>query len=201
MASLISFLFGCNGGDSAYPIQMAVLIDYVDREGNVIIMEGADSADSLAAPKPLEILSITNENGIPVEFGAGRDPIRRNGSYLGIEILEDFYTDSPEMDHQYSIKYKLPSLGESVEEIKLIFHTDGWSSEFTHAWYNNKEILRHITNKDLYPNYYRPDKTLSADDWKEFERREKELMYNGKDMVAYISGFDITLVLPVDTVQ
>jgi hypothetical protein len=203
MASLISLLFGCNddGNGALGPIIPLVRIEYVDKEGNPILEE-SESIQLYENGERLDVLSVTDDKGIAIEFGYTFD------SFLHTEIFDKvfFETSIPKMDRQYVIKYKVPrslgesiEVGESVEEIRLTFRIDGYngySSKFTNAWYKGKE-LRIVPPELINPNCYNPQ---VEPDEEAIERTKKELLYSG-DTVALMDGFYIHLILPTERVK
>ena len=193
--ALLVFLFGCNAKDKGYidvpgPIIPQVNLEYVDREGNPLLQE-SDLKNLYEKGVHLDVLSVTDDRGVSIEYGFDFNSVWHT------RILEQFYINSPKMEKHYIIKYRVPQLlGESVEELKLIFKVDGFDSKFTKAWYNEKEILCFVTIDSICPEWRNPQYNVQ-ENIEEFERRKKELLYNG-DTVAYIEGDNIFLVLPVE---
>jgi len=188
------FLFGCNDhGDAGIPdpIVPEVSIEYVDREGKPIMKE-SELLQQYEKGIFLDIQSVTDEKDKDIEFRFGFN------SELHVIISEMFTLESLNTARSYSIKYKYPYLlGESVEELIVIFSVNGWDSKFTKAWYNGEKIDRFVTEAMFYPeNTIKPIPEEDLDAIKAYENRRKELLYNG-NTVAFIEGFSIRLILPL----
>ncbi|MDR0573967.1 MAG: hypothetical protein LBG96_08075 [Tannerella sp.] len=198
-ALIISF-YGCNDKDNMEvfgPIIPEVFIEYVDKEGNSIL-EKSELVQLYEKGERLNVLSVTDDKGVSFMNNEGFGIDLSIG--LHTDIFEKFYLETPKMDRQYIIKYKVPrslgesiEVGESVEELKLTFCVDGIHSEFTNAWYNGKE-LRLVPPELIDPDLYNPQ--VDPDE-EAIERRKKELLYSG-DTVAYVEGFVIYLILPTE---
>ena len=138
----------------------------------------------------MEILSFTNESGIPVEYRLDY----KVGHLFGLGITE---YQGRKSEYSYIIKYKIPLItGDSVEEIRVTLKDkngipDGWHN----CQYNGKDI-RIYTIDELQPGYNDPQRVI---DEEEIHRRYNEMLYNG-DLVAADGGEGISLILPVDIV-
>jgi len=180
--ALFIFLFGCNdkGNVEVFgSIIPDVAIHFVDKEGNSISMEPYENKVLL------DVLSVTDDKGSAVEFS-------------GLRILEQFSVESPQIDRQYTIKYKVPKFsGEAIEELKLVFSVDSINSKFTKAWYNGEEISPIITFDAICPEC-RNDPQYLQDNIEEIKLRIKDIIYNGEGVVAHSEGFRIFIVIPVE---
>ncbi|MDR2914246.1 MAG: hypothetical protein LBV74_05385 [Tannerella sp.] len=136
---LLSFLFGCNGGSVPVPIFIEVNIRYVDTDGNFLLKEPENETnETLTGRSPLEVLSVTDEKGNPVEFWV-RTPPSVPYTMPRIDVDKSFNDATPKRVREYTVKYKVPSLlGDAIEEVRLIYNVD--THGYTHAWYNNREI-------------------------------------------------------------
>ena len=202
-ATSFIFLFGCNkdkGNLEVFgPIYPNVSIEYVDKNGNPILQESELRQMYENGEKYFEVLSVTDDKG--VSFGFGHFG---NGSAWSPDILERFDVESPKMDRHYTLKFKAPRiLGESVQELKLTFSVEGIDSKFTYASYNGEEI-RHFVTADLFcPECLVNPHVFDLEDIQNrelVEGRIKALLYNG-EANAYIEGFTIYLILPVERIK
>ena len=175
---------GCNNNELATspPIMPNIIIEYVDKEGNRINLYSDN----------LEIISITDEKNDSIGFRLPDYPLLR------ILFNDGFSIESPKTEKQYEIKYHIPNLlGETIEELRLIFNVNKVYSTFTDAWYNGNKILNFVSFYSLCPECINPQYNIQDNlNIEEFERRKKELMYNGTT-AAYIEGFNIYIILPV----
>jgi hypothetical protein len=193
---LLLFLFSCqNNGNIEVPedIVPVIYLEYIDKEGNRIINE----TDHLfGIENPLEVLSITDENDKPIQIGKSRV---FNTSTVCFGISEIFSFESPKVERIYSVKFKFPYiLEESVEELKLIFSVNGLDSKFTNAWHNSIKIDRFVTEEMFFPqNTITPIHADDLDAITAYEKRKKELLYNG-NTVAFIEGSNINLIIPIN---
>jgi len=140
----------------------------------------------------MEIVSFTNENGIPVEYKLNFTI----GHMFGLSITEN---EDRKKEYNYIIKYKIPLIaGESVEELKVTFKEPA-DYGVPIGWYNcqyNGKNVRLYTLNELYPGYNDPQRVI---DEEKHNERVREMLYNG-DLVGVDVGKSITLSLPVDIV-
>ena len=201
LAGLLPFLSGCDKNEAVYVYTPEIEIQYTNTEGNILYFDkdGSisyfDKDDYFSQIKniktcPMEILSFTNESGIPVEYRLDY----KVGHLFGLGITE---YQGRKSEYSYIIKYKIPLItGDSVEEIRVTLKDkngipDGWHN----CQYNGKDI-RIYTIDELQPGYNDPQRVI---DEEEIHRRYNEMLYNG-DLVAADGGEGISLILPVDIV-
>ena len=205
LAGLLPFLSGCDKNEAVYVYTPEVEIQYVNTEGNILYFDkdGSisyfDKDDYYSQIKniseedflktcPMEILSLTNEIGIPIEYRLDY----KTGYFFRFSITEK---EGRKSEYSYIIKYKIPLItGDSVEEIRVTLKDkngipDGWYN----CQYNGKDI-RVYTIDELFPGHNDPQRVI---DEEEDYRREREMLYNG-DLVAADGGEGISLILPVD---
>jgi hypothetical protein len=134
--ALFAVMFGCSVIEYApYPIHPGFYIEYVDKEGNPVMSEEELKELYEKGERILEVLSVTDDKGVSIEFRYGFCACLRTS------IFDKLDTRSPKMERQYTVKYKVPRiLGESIEELNLILSVDGYSSKFTKASYNGNEL-------------------------------------------------------------
>ena len=207
LAGLLPFLSGCDKNEAVYVYTPEIEIQYTNTEGNILYFDkdGSisyfDKDDYFSQIKniskeyflktcPMEILSFTNESGIPVEYRLDY----KVGHLFGLGITE---YQGRKSEYSYIIKYKIPLItGDSVEEIRVTLKDkngipDGWHN----CQYNGKDIRIYTIDK-LQPGYNDPQRVI---DEEEIHRRYNEMLYNG-DLVAADGGEGISLILPVDIV-
>ena len=207
LAGLLPFLSGCDKSEAVYAYVPSIEIRYVDNEGNILYFDKDGgisyfnkvdyysqiknmSEEDFLKTCPMEILSFTNESGIPVEYRLDY----KVGHLFGLGITE---YQGRKREYSYIIKYKIPLItGDSVEEIRVTLKDkngipDGWYK----CQYNGKDI-RVYTIDELFPGHNDPQRVI---DEEEDYRREREMLYNG-DLVAADGGEGISLILPVDFV-
>ena len=191
-------LSGCNdkGTLGVNPLTPMINIEFVDLEGNSLNKALYETG------VVLDVLSVTNDKGVSVKFNF------HEGLIMILEHPINLESESPEKwpktDWQYTVRYKVPQLiGESIEELKLIFSFDGYDSKFTKAWYNGKEITRFVTLDSICPECMVNPHVFDLEDIQNrelVERRIKELLYNG-EANAFIEGHYIELKLPVEKIK
>lgn len=206
IAGLLPFLFGCDKNEAVFAYAKGIGIQYVDKEGNTLYFDKDGSIsyfdkvdyysqnlseEDFLKTSPMEILSFTNESGIPVEYRLDY----KVGHLFGFGIIEN---EGRKREYSYIIKYKIPPItGESVEELRVTLKEteygipDGWYK----CQYNGKDI-RVYTIEDIFPDIHNPQQVI---DEEEHSRRLTEILYNG-DLVAADGGEGISLILPVDIV-
>ena len=184
-------LSGCyDNGNYKYHLAPRMGIEFVDKEGNILNRELYEKG------VVLDVLSVTDDKGVSVKFSDWN---------FGITV-STYIPESPEKwpktERQYAIKYKVPQLsGESIEELKLILSLDGYSSEFTKAWYNGEEIKRLATIDSICPECRNPQNLQENPNLGELiGSRMKELLYNG-EANAFVNGNSIKIMLPVENVK
>ena len=194
----LNVLSGCydKGNYEDYHLTLSMGIEFVDKEGNILNEELYEKG------VVLDVLSVTDDKGVSVKFNF------HEGLIMILEHPINLESESPEKwpktDWQYTVRYKVPQLiGESIEELKLIFSFDGYDSKFTKAWYNGKEITRFVTLDSICPECMVNPHVFDLEDIQNrelVERRIKELLYNG-EANAFIEGYNIELKLPVENVK
>jgi hypothetical protein len=121
--------------------------------------------------------------------------LTRNYFGYGGDLFE--YYDLEETIRHYIFKYKVPSIkGESVEEIKAIFHYFGGYGKFTDVWYNGKKIP--ITDIEEIKALYPPEDSPDRYDREVHERIMKETYYSGKLMAIMTEGSGLEIIIPVE---
>lgn len=121
------------------------------------------------------------------------DSVLRDRFSFGVEFFE---CDAPEATRHYELKYKVPSFkGESVEEIKGIYHHQGGlKGSFTEVLYNGKAIPI-IDHDEIKAYYTNPDKSINTD---RYITIIKETHYSGNPVAIRSVGTQIYLVLPYE---
>lgn len=208
IVGLFAILSGCdkNNNEAVIVHTPEMEIQFVNNEGKIlhfdkdggisfldyeIYSNGNISDENFLEKCPLEVLSITDENGIPVKYKLNYAV----GLWFRFRFVN--YQERKKEDI-YIIKYKIPLItGESVEELRGTLkknengHPDGWYN----CQYNGKNI-RVYTLEELYPDYYNPHRVI---DKEEDSRRVREMLYNG-DLVGADGVSGISFSLPVDIV-
>ena len=169
-------------------------IEYLDKEKKgYLLLEGEELIARQNDLMDIETLSFTDEiTGLSFAEPGKRKAMRNMIGY-GPEIFE--YYDVETIRH-YVFKYKIPSIkGESVEEIKAIFHFFGfWGGKFTEVWYNGKAIpmMDRVEINERFP----PEGSDDRYDRDVYERIMKETYYCG-DLVAVTNGWRIYIMIPI----
>ena len=207
LAGLLPFLSGCDKNEAVYVYTPEVEIQYVNTEGNILYFDkdGSisyfDKDDYYSQIKniseedflkicPMEILSFTNEIGIPIEYRLDY----KTGCFFRFSIKEN---EGRKSEHSYIIKFKNPLIaGESVEELRVTLKEnhgipDGWHN----CKYNGNDI-RVYTIEDIIPDTHNPRRVIDDD---EDSRRLTEMLCSG-DLVAYETDGSILVIIPVDIV-
>ena len=214
-AFFLFFLFGCNSNDSVVvmtppddtEVEMTppenshevggpdfvipgFYIEYYDKENKGRILMDRE-----------EIIAFTNDK-MTVEFISAIDEITGWSFMEPHEILvekafsvgmEFFELWDPKVIRHYSVKFKVPFFkGESVEEIKFIYHHS--YDEYRgvkEAWYNGKEIP--LKQKEPY---IPPEEVYDSEDQ---IRVTMETYYSG-DLVGVISESrtNVHIVVPIE---
>ncbi|MDR0393576.1 MAG: hypothetical protein LBH77_00300 [Tannerella sp.] len=106
------------------------------------------------------------------------------------------YYDLQETIRHYIFKYKVPSIkGDSVEEIKGVYHYYGGCGRFTEVWYNGKKIP--ITNIEEIWALYPPENSPDRYDRDVHERILKETYYSG-NIMAIMTASRIDIIIPIE---
>jgi hypothetical protein len=205
LAGLLPFLFGCDKNEAVFAYAKGIGIQYVDKEGNTLYFDKDGSIsyfdkvdyysqnlseEDFLKTSPMEILSFTNESGIPVEYRLDY----KVGHLFGFGIIDNGERKS---EHSYIIKFKNPLItGESVEELRVTLKEnhgipDGWHN----CKYNGNDI-RVYTIEDIIPDTHNPQRVI---DEEEDSRRWTEMLFSG-DLVAYEADGSILVIIPVDIV-
>ena len=205
IVGLFTLLCGCDKTNTAvWAYAPEIEFQFVDNEGNVLrfdkdgkisfhdfveldatLDENGDK--NFLEKNPIEVLSITDENG---------NPVRYKFDYKAGFQFKFTFTDKSvkKREYEYTIKYKIPLIeGETVEELKLKLKEI--SGEWYNCQYNGKSI--HIyTIQELFPDYNDPQAIIDIEKNKD---RLRETLYNG-DLVAIGTAGSISISLPVDIV-
>jgi hypothetical protein len=221
-AFFLFFLFGCNNIDSDVKIEIpeeipdveitppnnsdnevgipefispSIHIEYLDKEKKgYLLLEDEELFARQNDLMDVEFLSFTDEiTGLSFIEQQEAHAIR-NMFGLGPEIFE--YYDKQETIRHYIFKYKVPSIkGETVEEIKGIYHYYGGYGKYTEVWYNGKVIP--IMDKEEINKLYPPEGSNDRYDRDVYERIMKETYYSG-DLIAVTTASRIYIVIPVE---
>ena len=108
-----------------------------------------------------------------------------------------FRLESPETTRNYVIKYKVPSFkGESIEEIKGIYHHKGGiKGVFTEVLYNGEQIP--ILDIEEIGKPFTTE-TGGIIDHEGYNNMIKETHYNGKPVAIRAQGTEVYIVLPYE---
>jgi hypothetical protein len=173
----------------------SMLIEYLDKEKKgYLLLEGEELFARQNDFMNVERLSCIDEiTGL--SFMEQRETLSvRNPFGCGLETFE--YYDMQEKIRHYIFKYKVPSIkGESVEEIKAIYHYYGGYGKYTEVWYNGKVIP--IMDKEEIRERYPPEGSNDRYDREVYERIMKETYYSG-DLVGVTLASHIYIVIPVE---
>jgi len=192
---------GCNGcyGGSILLAQPGIRIEYFDKECELgfRLRSGQEYVDYIDERITVEVISYMDEitgNSLTkiLDEYRGVNSISRDILQFGSEFFE---RDSPEVIRDYVLKYKVPSFkGESIEEIRGIYHHEGGlNGSFTEVWYNGKIIP--IIDYEEIEKYYSPGPGIV--NTVRYESIIKETHYSGEP-VAIQNGYCLYLVLPYE---
>lgn len=203
LAGLLPFLSGCDKNEGVYAYSKEIEIQYVDKQGNILYFDKDgniscfDKVDYFSRKLneedflttcPMEIISFTNERGIPVEYKL---------DYQVGHLFRFRMNDGRKSEYGYVVKYKIPLItGDSVEELRVTLKEnhgipDGWHN----CKYNGNDI-RVYTIEDIIPDTHNPQRVI---DEEEDSRRWTEMLFSG-DLVAYEADGSILVIIPVDIV-
>jgi hypothetical protein len=172
-----------------------ILIEYLEKEiKGYLLLEGEELKARQNDRMEVEFISIIDEITGKSFKEPKKESLIRSMFGCGPESFE-YYDKDPVVRH-YVYKYKVPSIkGESIEEIKGIFHYFGGYGYYTEVWYNGKAVpLMDGKEVDaLYP----PDDSPDRYDKDVYERIMKETYYSG-DLIAIRRQSSIYLVIPVE---
>lgn len=178
-------------------ISPSIHIEYLDKEKKgYLLLEGEELIARQNDLMNVEFLSFTDEiTGLSfIEQEPLEARVIRNVFGYGPEIFE--YYDVQETIRNYIFKYKAPSIkGESIEEIKGIYHYYGGYGKFTEVWYNGKVVP--IMDKEEIYELYPPEGSNDRYDREVYERIMKETYYSG-DLIAVTTASEIYIVIPVE---
>jgi len=179
------------------------IIEYFDKEGVgfKLLKGGQEYLDYTYEYMTFEIISfideITGKSALSHmdRFKEGIvDSVNRiNFSF----VTERFLLDSPEATRNYVLKYKEPSfMGESIEEIKCIYHHHGGiKGIFTEVWYNGEQIPI-IDFEDIENPFI--TETGGIIDYDGYYNAIKETHYTGKPVVIRQAKSFLYFVLPYE---
>lgn len=206
LAGLLPFFSGCDKNGGVYVYSPEMEIKYINTEGNILYFDKDGrisycdineypsqlnniSEEDFLKTCPMEILSFTNEIGIPVEYGLDY----KTGYFFRFRLTE---YEGRKSEYSYIIKYKIPLItGDSVEEIRVTLKDkNGIPGGWRNCQYNGKDI-RVYTIEEFFPDYHDPQRVIDEEEF----RRYLEMLYNG-DLAAVDGGALISLILPIDIV-
>lgn len=198
------FMGGCDKNEAVPGYAKGIGIHYVDKEGNILYFDKDGSIsyfdkvdyysqnlseEDFLKTCPMEILSFTDESGIPLEHKFSY----KVGHLFRFGIIEN---EGQKREYNYIVKYKIPPIsGGSVEELRVTLKEteygipDGWFN----CQYNGKNI-RIITTEELFPDIHNPQQVI---DEEEHNRRLIEMLHNG-DLLAHEVDGSILVIIPVD---
>ena len=179
--------------DADYFFSPLITIEYTDKKNNNLIKNidiDKSAIQVIIKDKDIfEVVSITDTYGESfisdeVIMGKGERPL------IGFFIFESFSLNSPVIERDYIVKYKIPPiLGKNkVEELKITFSVKN-KDKFTRISYNNKD-LKLVSVRSLIP-----DTTTNEIDWNEVQRKIDKLLYCG-EIVACIEGSSVHIIIP-----
>ena len=203
LAGLLPFLSGCDKNEGVYAYSKEIEIQYVDKQGNILYFDKDgniscfDKVDYFSRKLneedflttcPMEIISFTNERGIPVEYKL---------DYQVGHLFRFRLNDGRKSEYGYVVKYKIPLItGDSVEELRVTLRENhGFPGGWHNCRYNGKDI-RVYTIEDIIPDTHNPQRVI---DDEEDSRRWTEMLFSG-DLVAYETDGSILVIIPVDIV-
>lgn len=173
----------------------SIHIEYLDEEKKgYLLLEGEELTARQNDLMNVEFLSFTDEiTGLSFIEQQEVRAIRNMFGYAP-EVFE--YYDKQETVRHYIFKYKVPSIkGESVEEIKGIYHYYGGYGKYTEVWYNGN-VIPIVDNEEINERYP-PEGSNDRYDRGVYERIMKETYYSG-DLVAVTTASKIYIVIPVE---
>ena len=203
LAGLLPFLSGCEKNEGVYAYSKGIGIQFVDRQGNILYFDKDGniscfdkvdyflrdlSEEDFLMTCPMEIISFTNENGIPFEYKFSY----KAGHLFGLGIQEN---NGRKSEYGYVVKYKIPLItGDSVEELRVTLRENhGFPGGWHNCRYNGKDI-RVYTMEEIFPDYHNPQQVF---DKEKHARRLTEMLYSGNLVAHEVEGF-ILVIIPVD---
>lgn len=201
LAGLLPFLSGCDKNEGVYAYSKEIEIQYVDKQGNILYFDKDgniscfDKVDYFSRKLneedflttcPMEIISFTNERGIPVEYKL---------DYQVGHLFRFRMNDGRKSEYGYVVKYKIPLItGDSVEELRVTLKENhGFPCGWHNCRYNGKDI--HVyTMEEIFPDYHNPQQVF---DKEKHARRLTEMLYSGNLVAHEVEGF-ILVIIPVD---
>lgn len=201
LAGLLPFLSGCDKNEGVYAYSKEIEIQYVDKQGNILYFDKDgniscfDKVDYFSRKLneedflttcPMEIISFTNERGIPVEYKL---------DYQVGHLFRFRMNDGRKNEYGYVVKYKIPLItGDSVEELRVTLKENhGFPCGWHNCRYNGKDI-RVYTMEEIFPDYHNPQQVF---DKEKHARRLTEMLYSGNLVAHEVEGF-ILVIIPVD---
>jgi len=107
---------------------------------------------------------------------------------------EEFVEGAPETTRHYTIKYKAPVMGESVEEIKAVYNYYGdHNDELTEVFYNGKAVR--LIDREEMEQRYTPSPGRTDND--AYVRAMQETYYCG-ELVGIVYGSQVDIVIPIE---
>ena len=203
LTGLLPFLSGCDKNEGVYAYSKEIEIQYVDKQGNILYFDKDgniscfDKVDYFSRKLneedflttcPMEIISFTNEKGIPLEYKFSY----KAGHLFGLGIQEN---NGQKSEYSYVVKYKIPPFtGDSVEELRVTLKENrGFPCGWHNCRYNGKDI-RVYTMEEIFPDYHNPQQVV---DEEKYARRLTEMLYNG-NLVAHEVEGTLLVIIPVD---
>ena len=204
LAGLLPFLSGCDKNEGVYAYSKEIEIQYVDKQGNILYFDKDgniscfDKVDYFSRKLneedflttcPMEIISFTDERGIPVEYKL---------DYQVGHLFRFRMNDGRKSEYSYVVKYKIPPFtGDSVEELRVTLKENhGFPCGWHNCRYNGKDI-RVYTIDELFPGHNDPQHVI---DEEENSRRSIGMLYNGDLVAVDGGGGNVSIILPVDIV-
>ncbi len=201
LAGLLPFLSGCDKNEGVYAYSKGIGIQYVDKQGNILYFDKDGniscfdkvdyfsrdlSGEDFLTTCPMEIISFTDERGIPVEYKL---------DYQVGHLFRFRMNDGRKSEYGYVVKYKIPLItGDSVEELRVTLKENhGFPCGWHNCRYNGKDI-RVYTMEEIFPDYHNPRQVV---DEEKYARRLTEMLYNGNLVAHEVEGF-ILVIIPVD---
>lgn len=201
LAGLLPFLSGCDKNEGVYAYSKEIEIQYVDKQGNILYFDKDgniscfDKVDYFSRKLneedflttcPMEIISFTNERGIPVEYKL---------DYQVGHLFRFRMNDGRKSEYGYVVKYKIPLItGDSVEELRVTLKENhGFPCGWHNCRYNGKDI-RVYPMEEIFPDYHNPQQVF---DKEKHARRLTEMLYSGNLVAHEVEGF-ILVIIPVD---
>jgi hypothetical protein len=165
---------------------------YFDKDGNISCFDKVDyfsrklNEEDFLTTCPMEIISFTNERGIPVEYKL---------DYQVGHLFRFRMNDGRKSEYGYVVKYKIPLItGDSVEELRVTLKENhGFPCGWHNCRYNGKDI-RVYTMEEIFPDYHNPQQVF---DKEKHARRLTEMLYSGNLVAHEVEGF-ILVIIPVD---